>query len=302
MIRWLRAAGEPSRLRLLALCAEGELSVADLAQALAQSEPRISRHLKILCEAGLLERQRAGQWVHYRVARTAEAASFVGGLLAQLDRRDEQLLHDRSAARRARVPAAEVLGESRLGRALAGFIAAASLPTAPGPALVVGVRHPELLQGAVTAAQSCVAIAHSRRAAQAARTYIERRALPGRVIEGGGTAALREPDIARAGGPFPIVILDHPAAEEEALTRTLVVARRALTTDGQLWIFEGYDALETSRQRVVEHPLARLRRLLSEAGLRCERLSPLEADGEHVLAALARGSSVAARQGGAGAA
>jgi hypothetical protein len=80
------------------------------------------------------------------------------------------------------------------------------------------------------------------------------------------------------------------------------VARRALATDGQLWIFEGYDALETSRQRVVEHPLARLRRLLSEAGLRCERLSPLEADGEHVLAALARGSSVAARQGGAGAA
>jgi ArsR family transcriptional regulator len=302
MIRWLRAAGEPSRLRLLALCAEGELSVADLAHALAQSEPRISRHLKILCEAGLLERQRAGQWVHYRVARTADAASFVGGLLAQLDRRDEQLLRDRSAARRARVPAAQVLGESRLGRALAGFIAAASLPTARGPALVVGVRHPELLQSAVTAAQSCVAIAHSRRAAQAARTYIERRALPGRVIEGGGTAALREPDIVRAGGPFPIVILDHPAAEEETLTRTLAVARRALATDGQLWIFEGYDALETSRQRVVEHPLARLRRLLSEAGLRCERLSPLEADGEHVLAALARGSSVAARQGGAGAA
>ena len=302
MMRWLRAAGEPSRLRLLALCAQGELSVADLAHALAQSEPRISRHLKILCEAGLLERQRAGQWVHYRVARAADAASFVGGLLAQLDRRDEQLLRDRSAARRARAPAAQVLGESRLGRALAGFIVAASLPSARGPALVVGVRHPELLQGAVTAAQSCVAIAHSRRAAQAARTYIERRALPARVIEGGGTAALREPDIARAGGPFPIVILDHPAAEEEALTRTLVVARRALTTDGQLWIFEGYDALETSRQRVVEHPLARLRRLLSEAGLRCERLSPLEADGEHVLAALARGSSAAARQGGAGAA
>jgi ArsR family transcriptional regulator len=302
MIRWLRAAGEPSRLRLLALCAQGDLSVSDLAQALGQSEPRISRHLRILCEAGLIERQRQGQWVHYRVARAADAASFVGGLLAQLDRRDEQLLSDRSAARRARVPAAVVLGESRLGRALAGFIAAASLPPARGPALVVGVSHPELLEGAVTAAQSCVAIAHSRRAAQAARTYIERRALPGRVIEGGGGAGLREADVARAGGPFPIVVLDHPAAEEEALACTLEVARHALAPDGQLWIFEGYDALETSRQRVVEHPLARLRRLLSEAGLRCERLSPLEADGEHVLAALARGKSAAALQDGAGAA
>ncbi len=302
IVRWLRAAGEPSRLRLLALCAQGELSVADLAQALGQSEPRISRHLKILCEAGLIERQRQGQWVHYRVARAADAASFVGGLLAQLDRRDEQLLRDRAAARRARVPSAVGLGESRLGRALAGFIAAASLPTARGPALIVGVRHPELLQGAVTAAQSCVAIAHSRRAAQAARTYIERHALPGRVIEGGSGAALREADIARAGAAFPLVILDHPAAEGQSLARTLELARRALATDGQLWIFEGYDALETSRQRIVEHPLARLRRLLSEAGLHCERLSPLEADGEHVLAALARGGSAAALRGGAGAA
>jgi DNA-binding transcriptional ArsR family regulator len=302
MIRWLRAAGEPSRLRLLALCAQDDLSVSDLAQALGQSGPRISRHLKILCEAGLIERQRQGQWVHYRVARAAHAASFVGGLLAQLDRRDEQLLNDRSAARRARVPAALVLGESRLGRALAGFIAAASLPPAQGPALLVGVSHPELLEGAVNAAQSCVAIAHSRRAAQAARTYLERRALPGRVIEGGGGATLREADVARAGGPFPIIVLDHPAAQEEALARTLGVARRALAPDGEVWIFEGYEALETSRQRVVEHPLARLRRLLSEAGLRCERLSPLEADGEHVLAARARGNSAGVLQGGAGAA
>jgi DNA-binding transcriptional ArsR family regulator len=297
MVRWLRAAGEPSRLRLLALCAQGDLSVSDLAQALGQSEPRISRHLKILCEAELIERQRQGQWVHYRVARAADAASFVGGLLAQLDRRDEQLLRDRSGARR--VPAV-VLGESRLGRALAGFIAAASLAPAAGPALVVGVSHPELLEGAVKAARSCVAIAHSRRAAQAARTYIERRALPGRVIEASSADALRAADVARAGGAFAIVVLDHPAAEEEALARTLEVARGALAREGQLWIFEGYDALETARQRVVEHPLARLRRLLSEAGLRCERLSPLEADGEHVLAALARGGSVAALHGGAG--
>jgi len=55
-----------------------------------------------------------------------------------------------------------------------------------------------------------------------------------------------------------------------------------------LWLFEPYDALEGSRDRVVEHPLARLRRLLGTAGLRCEKLSPIEADGAHVLAAVAR--------------
>src|SRR2546429_242705 len=80
LMRWLRAAGEPSRLRLLALCAEGALSVSDLAHALKHSEPRVSRHLKILCEAGLLIRLRHGQWVDYRLTEGLEAASFVRGL------------------------------------------------------------------------------------------------------------------------------------------------------------------------------------------------------------------------------
>ncbi|MGH8296530.1 MAG: ArsR/SmtB family transcription factor, partial [Steroidobacteraceae bacterium] len=69
LVTWLRAAGEPTRLRLLALCAARELSVSDIAQILGQSEPRVSRHLKILGEAGLIERVRQGQWVHYGRAR-----------------------------------------------------------------------------------------------------------------------------------------------------------------------------------------------------------------------------------------
>jgi hypothetical protein len=52
-------------------------------------------------------------------------------------------------------------------------------------------------------------------------------------------------------------------------------------------MFERYEALESTREKVVEHPLARLRRLLSDLGLSCERMSPVEADGEHVLAAVA---------------
>src|SRR5215468_12781502 len=101
LLKWLRAAGEPSRLRLLALCTDAELSVSDMAQALKQSEPRVSRHLKILCESGLIERLRQGQWVHYRLTAAPEAASFVRGLLAQLDRRDPQLLRDTANARAA---------------------------------------------------------------------------------------------------------------------------------------------------------------------------------------------------------
>src|SRR6266567_375521 len=101
VLGWLKAAGEDSRLRLLGLCAQQELSVSDLAEALRQSEPRVSRHLKILCDAGLLERMRQGQWVHYRVTQEAAAAAFVQGLLGQVERNDPLFAQHRLAARPA---------------------------------------------------------------------------------------------------------------------------------------------------------------------------------------------------------
>jgi ArsR family transcriptional regulator len=64
----LRAAAEPTRARILAICAAGEWTVSELTQVLGQSQPRVSRHLKVLAEAGLLERFREGAWVFYRLA------------------------------------------------------------------------------------------------------------------------------------------------------------------------------------------------------------------------------------------
>ena len=72
LLAGLRAAGEPTRLRLLALCARAELTVTELTQILRQSQPRVSRHLKLLCEAGLLSRFREGQWAFYRLANGAD--------------------------------------------------------------------------------------------------------------------------------------------------------------------------------------------------------------------------------------
>ncbi len=79
----LRAAAESTRLRLLVLCAHAELTVSELTQILGQSQPRVSRHLKLLCEAGLLDRLREGSWVFYRLARGA-AGGALGALLAGL--------------------------------------------------------------------------------------------------------------------------------------------------------------------------------------------------------------------------
>lgn len=106
----LRAAAEPTRLRLLALCAEGELTVSELTQILGQSQPRVSRHLKLLCEAGLLERVPEGTWAFYRVGDRLAGAPLVRALATLLPATDATLARDAErlvAVKRARADAAE---------------------------------------------------------------------------------------------------------------------------------------------------------------------------------------------------
>lgn len=79
----LRAAGDPTRLRLLLLLRQAELTVSELIEIVGQSQPRVSRHLKLLGEAGLLERFKEGSWVFYRAADRGKGAEL-GAALASL--------------------------------------------------------------------------------------------------------------------------------------------------------------------------------------------------------------------------
>jgi len=110
LLTGLRAAAEPSRLRLLAVCSQGEWTVSELTQVMAQSQPRISRHLKLLAEAGLLERFREGSWVFYRRAQSGEGGRVARSLCRLLPENDPMLELDRrrlAAVRAARRRAAE---------------------------------------------------------------------------------------------------------------------------------------------------------------------------------------------------
>jgi ubiquinone/menaquinone biosynthesis C-methylase UbiE/DNA-binding transcriptional ArsR family regulator len=95
LLNGLRAAAEPSRLRLLVLCSQGEWTVTELTQVLGQSQPRISRHLKLLAEAGLLERFREGSWVFYRRAQHGPGARLARNLCRMLPPEDPDLALDR---------------------------------------------------------------------------------------------------------------------------------------------------------------------------------------------------------------
>src|SRR5579864_6019797 len=94
LVEVLRAAGEPSRLRILALLAREELAVMELSQILDQSQPRVSRHLKLLTEAGLAERFPDGAWVFYRLPADGARRAVLDQALAQVAAEDLMVTRD----------------------------------------------------------------------------------------------------------------------------------------------------------------------------------------------------------------
>jgi ubiquinone/menaquinone biosynthesis C-methylase UbiE len=102
----LRAAAEPTRLRLLTLCAQGELTVTELTQILGQSQPRVSRHLKLMVEAGLLDRFREGTWAFYRLVQ-GEAAGLAHKLIDMIPEDDGTVALDQERLKAIKVARAE---------------------------------------------------------------------------------------------------------------------------------------------------------------------------------------------------
>jgi ubiquinone/menaquinone biosynthesis C-methylase UbiE/DNA-binding transcriptional ArsR family regulator len=94
----LRGAGEATRLRILGLLAGAELNVKDLTQILGQSQPRISRHLKLMVEAGLITRFREGSWVFFRLADQGAEGALARAIVDSLDASDLTIARDRARA------------------------------------------------------------------------------------------------------------------------------------------------------------------------------------------------------------
>lgn len=88
MVDTLKAAAESSRLRILVLLSRGDLTVSDLTEILNQSQPRVSRHLKLLLDAELIVRYQEGSWAFFRLADTDAAREFVQGVVGRIDRAD----------------------------------------------------------------------------------------------------------------------------------------------------------------------------------------------------------------------
>ncbi|KXF76792.1 ArsR family transcriptional regulator [Paramesorhizobium deserti] len=94
MVDTLKAAAESSRLRILALLSRGDLTVSDLTSILGQSQPRVSRHLKLLYEAGLINRYQEGSWAYFRLSDEGSSGEIARALIARLDDADPLLERD----------------------------------------------------------------------------------------------------------------------------------------------------------------------------------------------------------------
>src|SRR5262245_39793682 len=94
-VELLRGLAEPTRCRMLALLGHGELTVGEIAETLGQSQPRISRHLKILTDAGALERFREEQRIYYRLTGGTPEGELVAQALKSLSADEDVLQKDR---------------------------------------------------------------------------------------------------------------------------------------------------------------------------------------------------------------
>jgi ArsR family transcriptional regulator len=113
LVGTLRAVAEPTRLRLVALLSQAELTVTEITQVIGQSQPRTSRHLRLLVDAGVLERAPEGAFVYYRAADGQPSAAVARHLAELLPPSDATVAADLGALERVRQARAQAAAAYR---------------------------------------------------------------------------------------------------------------------------------------------------------------------------------------------
>jgi ArsR family transcriptional regulator len=289
LVTRLRALAEPTRLRLLAVCAEGELTVTEICRVIGQSQPRVSRHLKLLCDAGLLVRFREEHCVYYRAPIRGHGEQLVRQLLEWLDASDP--VRDRDRRRAAKVREQRLRGVALPGtqadagedRHLRDALLQEIGPAPVGELLDVGTGTGRILRWLAPLATQAVGIDLASEALRAARSTVHGAGFSHCVLQKGDMYELPFPAAA-----FDTVTMERALAVAERPIDALIEAARVLKPGGRLVLIEDFDGLEARHDTSAGHPLAILREWLARAELECERLRPLDCGSRHLLLALGR--------------
>ncbi|HTV45095.1 MAG TPA: metalloregulator ArsR/SmtB family transcription factor [Stellaceae bacterium] len=244
----LRAVAEPTRLQLLVLCARGELTVSELTQILGQSQPRVSRHLKLLCEAGLLDRFREGSWVFYRLGQSSPASALAQHLVAVCDEADPtialdlqrlQAIKDQRAERasayfRENAPQwhrirSLYVDEAEVEAVLQEIIAASS----PRDLLDIGTGTGRMLEMLAPQVDHALGIDQSRAMLAVARVNLERAGLSNGQVRRGDMYQLALPDAS-----FDAVVIHQVLHYADRPAAAVAEAARVLRPNGILVIVD----------------------------------------------------------------
>jgi ArsR family transcriptional regulator len=244
LIVHLKAFADPVRLRLLALCVRGECTVSELTQVVAQSQPRISQHLKQLCDAGLLERFRDGHFVYYRVPLGSEQAAERRRLFALLPadepvyEKDFEKLCAIRAEKGLAVPEKDDGSARQLHHALIELTVTMPL----GDLIDIGSGQGRILKLLGSRAQRAVGVDIDADARQLARAEL--------LLAGVENCSLRNGDMYElpfANGEFDTVILDDVLRDAERPMVAIAEARRILKSGGRLLLLSRTDERDTAQ-------------------------------------------------------
>ncbi|MBM86651.1 MAG: ArsR family transcriptional regulator [Rhodospirillaceae bacterium] len=289
----LRAAAEPTRLRILALCGHAELSVTELLRILGQSQPRVSRHLKLLVDAGLLVRNQEGSRAFYRPARDGAGAELGRLLIDLIPDVDATLTLDLTRLSQIKDERARVaedyfrrnagswedlrglyVDDELIDGRLKGLIG--SLP--PGDMLDIGTGTGRVLSLAGNHVRSAIGIDNSRDMLTIARSNLDRDGLMNCQVRHADMYRLPFGDMR-----FDLVIANMLIRYADDPAAVLGEGMRVLRPGGHVIVVDfaphGLAELgEEHAHRWLGFSEAEMARLLGEAGLECGRPDYLEGD------------------------
>jgi ArsR family transcriptional regulator len=262
----LRAVAEPTRMRLLMLCARAELTVSELTHILGQSQPRVSRHLKLLCEAGLLDRFREGTWAFYRLAERGRCGELARVLIDLVPADNPTVTLDFArldAIRAARAEAATAYFDANAARweeirtlhvddaEVEGTLRALMPASGIGDLLDIGTGTGRVLELLADRVEHAVGVDLSREMLAIARANLDRAGLRNCQVRQADMYQLPFPS-----GSFDAVVVHQVLHYAEDPAGVIAEAARVLRVGGRLFVvdFAPHDRDELR----VEHAHRRL--------------------------------------------
>jgi ArsR family transcriptional regulator len=289
LVNQLKAAGDETRIRLLALLQQGERTVKELTEILGQSQPRISRHLKVLADAGLVSRSPEGSWVYYRLSDDEAGRDVALGVLNGLDSSDPDLRRDnerlanlkrqnREAAERFFAEHASRWDEIRSLHVPEQQVEAAILARAPGPfraVLDIGTGTGRMLELFASRYERALGIDLSPAMLAVARANLERAAIDHARVRLGDVMNL---PVLR--DSFDLVVIHQVLHFLEDPARAIAEAARALSPGGTLLIVDfAPHELEHLRQTQAHRRLGfarqQMKQWVAAAGLAMQAVEDL---------------------------